>query len=174
MSKFMNRIPRLLAVLAVSVIASGAWAQAVTVQDAWARATLPVQKTSGAFMVLKSAQALRLVGVSSPVAGVAEMHEMKMDGNIMRMRGVPAIELPAGKAVELKPGGYHLMLKDLKQPLKTGSKIPLTLRFESADRKMVEQKIELEVRAEPPAIMAGHAEPGNPHDGHKAQSGHQH
>ena len=85
----------------------------------------------------------QLVGVSSPVAGVSEVHEMKMDGDIMKMRAVPALDLPAGKTVELKPGGYHVMLMDLKQPLKKDSKVPLTLMFK--DAKGVQSKLELTV-----------------------------
>ncbi len=149
---------RLLAVFAATLIAGAAWAQPVDVQNAWARATVPGQKTSGAFMVLKSAQPLRLIGVTSPVAGIAELHEMKLDGNVMRMRGVEALELPAAKAVELKPGGYHLMLMDLRQPLKSGSTIPLVLRFQGADKKIIEQKLVVEVRAQPPAHKSGHME----------------
>lgn len=171
MNKITTPISRLLAVFAASAIASAAWAQTVDVQDAWARATVPGQKTSGAFMVLKSAQALRLVGAISPVVGLAELHEMTLEGNIMRMRGIEALELPAGKAVELKPGGYHLMLMDLKQPLKSGSTIALTLRLQGADRKIVEQKLVVAVRAQPPAQKSGHM-PGQKdaphvHPGHK-------
>ena len=83
----------------------------------------------------------QLIGVSSPVAGVGEVHEMKMDGDIMKMRAMPALDLPSGKTVELKPGGYHLMLMDLKQPLLKDSKVPLTLLFK--DAKGVQSKLEL-------------------------------
>lgn len=113
----------------------------VKVDDAWARATVPGQKGSGAFMKLTAKQGTQLVGVSSPVAGVAEVHEMKMDGDVMKMRALAVLDLPAGKAVEFRPGGYHVMLMDLKQPLTVGSKVPLTLMFK--DAKGVQSKLEL-------------------------------
>src|SRR6187399_2174562 len=104
----------MLAALAVFVLNANAQ---VTVSGAWARATVPQQKATGAFLRMDAAQASRLVAVSSPVAARVEMHEMSMDGDVMKMREVSAIELPAGKAVELKPGAYHLMLMDLKKPI---------------------------------------------------------
>lgn len=116
---------------------------AVKVDGAWARATVQGQKGTGAFMSLTAKDATQLVGVSSPVAGVAEVHEMKMEGDIMRMRAVAAIDLPAGKKVELKPGGYHVMLMDLKAPLAKDSTVPVTLLFK--DAKGVESKLELKL-----------------------------
>jgi copper(I)-binding protein len=105
---------------------------AVKVEGAWARATVQGQQGTGAFMNITAAQGTRLVGVSSPVAGVAEVHEMRMDGDVMKMRAIPGLELPAGKTVQLKPGSYHLMLMDLKQPLLKDSTVPVTLRFKNA------------------------------------------
>lgn len=102
----------------------------VTVTDAWARATVPQQKASGAFFTIVAKSGARLVGVASPVAGVAELHEMKMDNHVMHMNAVAGIDLPAGTPVELKPGGYHVMLMDLKQQLKEGESLPLTLTLE--------------------------------------------
>ena len=122
------------AAAALLAIASSAHAQ-TTIKDAWVRGTVAQQMASGAFMHITSAQGGKLVSVSSPVAGVAEIHEMAMQGDTMRMRAVPALELPAGKAVELKPGGYHLMLMDLKQQLKAGETVPLTLVVEGKDGK---------------------------------------
>ncbi|WP_309679322.1 DUF1775 domain-containing protein [Polaromonas sp.] len=115
--------------------------QPVQVSDAWVRATVPGQRGSGAFMKITAKEGLRLVGVSSPLAGVAEVHEMKMEDDIMKMRAMPVLELPAGKTVELKSGGNHVMLMDLKQPLIKGSTLPLTLRFKNAQG--VESKLEL-------------------------------
>lgn len=92
-------------------------------------------------MKITAKNGAKLVGVSSPVAGVAEVHEMKMDNDIMKMRAIPALDLPAGKAVELKPGGYHVMLMDLKRPLLKDSKVPVTLTFK--DAKGVQSKLEL-------------------------------
>lgn len=128
----------------LSMMASGALAQAVDVQNAWARATVQGQKATGAFMTLTASAASKLVSVSSPVAGVAEVHEMKMEGDVMKMRALAAgLDLPAGKPVELKPGGYHVMLMDLKLPLQKDTTIPLTLTFK--DAKGVETKKELKV-----------------------------
>lgn len=108
-------------------------AQSVTVKDAWARATVPGQKATGAFMKITVKDGAKLVAVSSPVAGVSEVHEMKMDGDIMKMRAVQGgLDLPAGKTVELKPGGLHLMLMDLKGPLQKDTIIPITFQFKDA------------------------------------------
>lgn len=94
-------------------------------------------------MSLTAKDGAQLVGVSSPVAGVAEVHEMKMEGDVMKMRAVPSLSLPAGKKVELKPGGYHLMLMDLKAPLAKDSTVPVTLLFK--DAKGAESKLELKL-----------------------------
>ena len=123
--------------------ASAAGAQ-ITVKEAWIRGTVAQQKATGLFAQITSAQGGRLVAVSSPAAGVAEVHEMAMEGSVMKMRALPGgLELPAGKAVELKPGGYHVMLMDLKQPLNTGDQVPVTLVFEGADKKR--ETVELKV-----------------------------
>lgn len=114
------------------VLASAAQAQ-TTVKDAWIRGTVAQQKATGMFGHLTSAGGGKLVSASSPVAGVVEIHEMSMDGGVMKMRAMPGLELPAGKAVELKPGGYHVMLMDLKQQVKEGDEVPLTLTIESKD-----------------------------------------
>jgi copper(I)-binding protein len=130
-------------VLTTSLVAPLA-AQTVEVKDAWVRTSVPGQKATGAFMKITSKQGARLVGASTPVAGVAEVHEMKMEDNIMKMNAVAGgLELPAGKTVELKPGGYHVMLMDLKAALPKDSTIPLTLVFK--DAKGVESKVELKV-----------------------------
>jgi copper(I)-binding protein len=126
---------------------SGAAAQAqVSVSGAWARGTVEGQKASGAFMQLKSADGATLVGAESPVAGVVEIHEMRMEGNTMRMRAIPKLELPAGQAVDLKPGGYHIMLMNLKAPLKKGESVPIKLRFQGKDGKPQEVEVKAEVR----------------------------
>ncbi len=124
----------------------------VTVDQAWARATVAQQKVGGAFLRVKSAQAARLVEVRTPAAGRVEMHEMAMSGDTMRMRELSSIELPAGQWVELKPGGYHLMLMDLKRPLQAGESLPLTLVVEGKDKKR--QTIEAKVEVQ--ALGAGH------------------
>ena len=128
----------------VSVLASAQTTNAnVEVKDAWVRSTVVGQMGTGAFMKITAKVGTQLVGVSSPVAGVGEVHEMKMEGDVMKMRALPRLDLPAGKAVELKPGGYHVMLMDLKQPLMKDTKVPLTLTFK--DAKGVESKLELSV-----------------------------
>ena len=127
-----------------ATLAAPAFAQSINVKDAWARASVPGQMGTGAFMKITAKEGSRLVGASSPVAGVTEVHEMKMDGNVMKMRAVEGgLELPAGKTVELKPGGFHVMLMDLKAALPKDSTIPLTLVFK--DAKGVESKLELKV-----------------------------
>jgi hypothetical protein len=107
----------------------------VTVTEPWVRGTVAGQMASGAFMQLKSARDAKLVEARSPVAGVVEIHEMAMENNVMRMRAIPALPLPAGRSVELKPGGYHVMLMDLKQQLKEGETVPVTLVVESAGKR---------------------------------------
>ena len=115
----------------------------VTVTGGWVRSTVAGQKGSGAFMKITATEGVRLTGVASPVAGVAEVHEMKMDGDVMKMRAVPELALPAGRTVELKPGGYHLMLMDLKQSLTVGSTVSVTLMFK--DGKGAERRVELKL-----------------------------
>ena len=131
-TRFSNARTLLISGLLLFASLASAQPAAVTVEGAWARATVQGQQGTGAFMTITAAQGTRLVGVSTPVAGVAEVHEMKMEGEVMKMRAVPVLELPAGKAVQLKPGGYHLMLMDLKRPLLKDSTVPVTLRFKNA------------------------------------------
>ena len=107
----------------------------VTVKDPWVRATVSAQKATGAFMQITSAQDARLVEARSPVAGVVEVHEMVMEKDVMKMRAVKGLDLPAGKTVELKPGGYHVMLMDLKEQMKEGATVPVTLVVEGKDKK---------------------------------------
>lgn len=153
--------PRWAAALALTLVGICAQAQ-TTVKDPWARATVAQQKASGAFMQLQSAKGGRLLSASSPVAGVVEIHEMAMDGNVMRMRAVPSLDLPAGKAVDLKPGGHHVMLMDLKKPLNAGDTIPITLVVESAG-----QRETLEVKAAVRPLSGPGASGDKGHHGHK-------
>ncbi len=126
-------------------------AQTVEVSGVWARATVPGQKATGAFMRITSKNGARLVAVSTPVAGVAEVHEMKLEEGVMRMRAVSGgLELPAGKTVELKPSGYHLMLMDLKQPLPKESTIALTLVFQDARGEQTRTELMVPVGMQPP------------------------
>ena len=123
----------------------------VDVAGAWARPTVPGQMGTGAFMTLTSKEGARVIGAASPVAGVVEIHEMAFEANVMRMRAIDALDLPAGRPVELKPGGYHVMLLDLKRPLKAGERIRIELRIETRDRKLATQPIEVEVATRAPA-----------------------
>ena len=127
-------LPALAASIVFAAIGTPAAAQ-VNVKEAWVRATVAEQKATGAFMQLSAPTGGRLVEVRSSVAGVVELHEMSMEGTTMKMRAVPGIDLPAGKTVELKPGGYHVMLMGLKQPLKEGQTVTLTLLVEGPDKK---------------------------------------
>jgi hypothetical protein len=163
----MKTIKHLLAAALTTACAVSAFAQTVTVTDAWARATVQGQKATGAFMKITAKDNAKLVGVSSPVAGVAEVHEMKMDKDVMKMAALPnGLDLPAGKAVELKPGGYHVMLMDLKAPLSKDSTIPLTLTVQ--DAKGVKSNIELKllVGMQAPA-MPSHDHSTHNHSEHK-------
>ena len=144
-----------LAVLSFSAAAQGG----VQVSDPWVRATVPQQKATGAFMQITAPKAMRLLEVRSPVAGVAEIHEMSMADNMMRMRQVKDIALPAGKAVELKPGGFHVMLLELKGQVKAGDKIPLTLVLEGEDK----QRVNVEVQAVARPLGATSAMPAMKH-----------
>jgi hypothetical protein len=102
-------------------------------------------------MRITAKEPTQLVSASSPVAGSAEVHEMKMEGDVMRMRPAGAIDLPVGKPLELKPGGYHLMLQDLKKPLDNGSTVPLTLVFRNAKGMETRMDLRLPVAVQPPA-----------------------
>lgn len=137
------------ALLALS--AGSVWAQPVQVSNAWVRTTVPGQQSTGAFMALTASTAMKLVGVSTPAAGIVEVHEMKMDGDIMRMREVPQLELPAGKTVALKPGGLHVMLMDLKQPFTKDARVPFTLHFKDAKGVGSQLNVTLPVATTAPA-----------------------
>ena len=150
------------------LVVSGLWALGLTfaqagtanvdVKDAWVRSTVAGQMGTGAFMKITAKTGMQLVGVSSPVAGVGEVHEMKMDKDIMRMRAVPTLDLPAGKTIELKPGGYHVMLMDLKQPLLKDSKVPLTLTFKDAKGVQTTMELALPVTIVAPGGASGKAD----------------
>ena len=148
----MQRRQALLLSTALALLATTSHAQpAVEVQGAWVRASVPGQAGTGAFMQLRAREGARLVGVSSPVAGVAEVHEMRLEGDVMRMRAVPGLDLPAGKTVALKPGGYHLMLLDLKSTLVKDSSVPLTLSFTDAKGQRSQLELKVPVMAAAPA-----------------------
>lgn len=150
-----SRALRRAAVVAVglSVIGAGAHAQdraIIEVRSAWARSTVPGQLGTGAFMQLRSKEGARVIGASSDRAGVVEIHEMARQGDVMLMRPVSALDLPPGKLVELKSGGYHMMLMDLKRELNAGEKIKVNFRIETRDKRLVTQPLEIEIRARAP------------------------
>ena len=141
-----HRIPSLIAAAIVAAVAVPAAAQ-VAVSDAWVRGTVAGQHATGAFMRLTSPDDVTIVGAASPAAKIVEIHEMKMDGGVMKMKAVGRLPLPAGKTVELKPGGYHVMLMELAQPLKDGDIVPVTLTFEDKTGGKQSVEVKAAVRA---------------------------
>jgi periplasmic copper chaperone A len=123
----------------------------VAVQGGWARTVLQGQASSGAYMTFQAREPLTLVGAASPAAGIIEIHQMKMEGDVMKMRAVDTLDLPAGQPVEFKPGGYHFMLMDLKAAFRAGTQVPLTLQFRDARGKPRELKVSLPVANAAPA-----------------------
>jgi len=134
-------------ILCAVLLAASATAQGqVEARAAWARATVQGQTTAGAYMQLTSSEHASLVGVESPAAGGAEVHETRMEGKVMRMRALSRLELFPGKTVELKPGGHHIMLLELKRPLKKGEVVPIRLRLEMKDKSVRTLEVRAEVR----------------------------
>ena len=147
-------LTRLLASSLLSLAASASLAQ-VKVDQAWARPTVPGQQGGGGFLSITSPAGDRLIGGSTPLAERFELHTMAMKGDVMEMRQLDAVDLPAGKTVEFKPGGLHVMFIGLKQPLAIGSKVPVTLKFEKAG----EVKVEFDVMSRPAAPTHGNHKP---------------
>lgn len=140
-------------------LSGGVWAQTanVKVEGAWARATVQGQKGTGAFMKITAPEGAKLVGASSPAAGVTEVHEMKMEGDVMKMTELPdGLAIPAGGTVSLAPGGLHIMFMKLKQAFAEGTTIPVTLTFETAGSVDVELAVGPINADEPAHDMAGH------------------
>ena len=133
----------------------------IIIKDAWVRTTVAEQKVTGAFMQITSDKTVKLVAANSPAAETTEVHEMSMQGDVMKMRQVNEVVIEAGKSVELKPGSYHIMLMNLKKPVQAGSIVNLNLEFLDADGKKQIIKVKAEARA---AVKqdAGHAN----HHGH--------
>jgi copper(I)-binding protein len=130
--------------LLLSLVASGAIAQ-VEIENPWSRATAPGAKVGAGYFIIrnKSAAPDRLVSAASPAAARVETHVIEKQGDVLRMREVKGYAVPAKGSFELKPGGPHLMLVDIKAPLKEGERVPVTLKFEKAG----EVRVEMEVRA---------------------------
>jgi len=127
------------------VLVNSAFAQ-VQIDDPWVRATVPQQKVTGAFMRITASDDSRLVAAQSGLSGKVELHEMVMERDIMKMRPVSALELPAGKAVELKPGAHHLMLFDLRRPVREGETVSLELVIERKDGRRETIRVDAPVR----------------------------
>lgn len=158
----MHRLIHTLVSSALILAATTALAQAVKVENPWARPTVQGQAAGGGFLrIVGGAANDRLVAVSSDIAGRVELHTMSMEGDVMRMRQISAIDVPAGGNVDLAPGGLHLMFMDLKTPLKTGSSFPMTLRFEKAG------EVKVSVRVQPTATGAIGAGPAPGKHEHK-------
>lgn len=141
---------RPLTVLAAALLLSAnavAQPPPVAVESPWVRASVPQQQATGAFMRLTARTDLRLVAARSDVAAATEVHEMTMQGQMMRMREVAAVALPRGRSVALAPGGYHIMLIGLKRPLVAGEQVPITLVLEDAAGRRSETRVQAIVRA---------------------------
>jgi copper(I)-binding protein len=128
----------------------------VEVRDAWLRSTVPGQPTTGLYARLAAPSGARLVGMSTPI-GEASVHEMKMDGDVMRMRELPdGLDVPPGRAVELAPSGYHVMVTGLKQPLAVGTVVPVALHFVDRDGRKGDVTLQVPVQAAPPSSPEDH------------------
>jgi copper(I)-binding protein len=148
----MKHLTRISILAASLFLSSHVVAQTIAVTNSWVRATVQGQKATGAFMTVTSKENAKLVAVSSPVAGLVEIHEMKMDKDVMKMSALPnGLDLPAGKAVDLKPGSYHIMLMDLKLPLNKDVAVPLTLTFQDSGGKKSQQVVQVPVSVQPPS-----------------------
>ena len=134
-------LPFMFALLAGPAIAE------VTVKDAWVRGTVPAQTATGAFLTITSTEDAKVVGASSPIAKTAEIHMSMMQNGVNHMHPVDGLALPAGKAVDLKPGGYHLMLMGLSKPVSAGDKVPIVLVVE--DRKGKRSNVEVQAQVRP-------------------------
>ena len=132
-----------IALTAVSTAQVAAPGPAVpTVSNVWVKTTVPGGSVSAAYMHIKSTTALKLVKAESSLAGIVEIHDMKMNGSVMQMKALDSLDIAVGKTVELKPGGTHVMLMKVKEPIRKGDKVPLTLTFEGADKKVTTIKLD--------------------------------
>jgi copper(I)-binding protein len=132
------------AALSLGTAAAMAQSSTIKIEKPWTRATAPGAAVGGGFATIRNSgkSADRLVSAASPVSASVELHEMAMDKDVMKMREVKGMEVPAGGVLELKPGSYHLMFINLKAPLKQGDKVPVTLKFEKAGEVKVELAVE--------------------------------
>jgi len=156
-----RNLSALFAVFALLLFVPLALAQGagVEVKNAWARSTPAGAKIGAAYLTVQSSAGDRLTGASTPAAQTAQLHTMSMEGGVMKMRQVDGIDLPAGQPVTLKPGGYHIMLMGLGQPLKAGQSFPLTLTFAKAGSQTVNVTVQ-NVGAMGPGGQGGMEMPG--------------
>ncbi len=138
----------------------------VKAEAAWARVSVPGQQATGAFVRLTAQEPLQLVGVETPAAAAGEIHEMKMEGDVMRMRAIDALVLPQNQTVELQPGGYHLMFQQLKAPLQEGAEVPVTLVFKDAQGALSRLHLQVPVLRRAPQGGHGHGAAMPAHHGH--------
>ncbi len=154
-------LPLMLCLLALLPLESVV-AQVVSVKDPWVRTTAPRQKSSSVYLEITATRTAQLLEISSPLAGTVEIHEMRMEKDVMKMRAIPALDLPAGRPVVLEPGGYHIMLMDLKTQIKEGDKVPLTLEVQL--RTGARETVEINAIARAPkAASAGSGHQGKGH-----------
>jgi copper(I)-binding protein len=132
--------------LIVALIAAGVAHAQIMIDQPWVRGTVAAQKSTGVFMRLTSDKPVSLVAAASPAAKIVEIHEMRIENNVMKMKAVPKVDIVPGKVTELKPGSYHVMLIELAKPLSKGDSVPLTLEFKDADGKSSKQDVTAEVR----------------------------
>lgn len=152
--------------LALAGFAAPAEAE-VTAADAWVRGTVAAQGTTGAYMFLRATETTTLVGASSPVAGMAMLHAMALEKGVMKMRDASGLVLPAGKTVELKPGGHHVMLMDLDHPLREGERVPIVLTLKDAAGR--ESRLTVQATVRPltaPSAPSAPKAPAAPHKAH--------
>lgn len=133
-------------VAAILIVSAQMAAAQVTVLDPWVRGTVEGQTSTGAYMTLKSDKGVRLVTVTSPLAARSSIHEMSMNGNVMRMRTLESLPIPAGSTVALEEGHDHLMLEGLSHALKEGDQIRLTLTFVDASGNKQSVDVQAPVR----------------------------
>jgi copper(I)-binding protein len=146
-----RRLVPLALALAACVAAQAQPAAPVLAEAAWARPIVPGQASSGAYMTLTAREPLTLIGAESPAAGIVEIHQMQMEGDVMKMRAADQLPLEPGKPLKLAPGGYHFMLMDLKAPFKACTQIAMTLRFRDATGKVATLRVPVAVQPRAPS-----------------------
>lgn len=145
----MNLINRFFTLLSFTIFLSACEAnQGVAIMDNWVRANAPGQNVGAAYMTLLSAQDSIMIKAEADIAGSVEIHSMKMENGVMKMRMLEELPLKAGKAEKLAPGGFHLMLFDLKKPLTAGESVNFTLSFKDAAGNITQQQVTLPIKAD--------------------------